>query len=102
MLELFDRDVTINCEPVENLFKYVTIQIAWDPKQIAIAFTKTRPPLVTVAMSDKLSIPLSIRALPGEIMNNFWKNGMLILDRCRHKMACMVTLAVRGAHAWPK
>ncbi len=30
------RDVTINREPVENRFKYVTIQIGWDAKQIAI------------------------------------------------------------------
>ncbi len=26
----------INHEPVENLFKYVTIQIGWDAKQITI------------------------------------------------------------------
>ncbi len=26
----------MNREPVENRFKYVTIQIAWDAKQIAI------------------------------------------------------------------
>ncbi len=31
-----NRDVTINREPVENRFKYVTIQIGWDAKQIAI------------------------------------------------------------------
>ncbi len=32
------RDVTIkvNREPVENRFKYVTIQIGWDAKQITI------------------------------------------------------------------
>ncbi len=26
----------INCEPVENRFKHVTIQIGWDAKRIAI------------------------------------------------------------------
>ncbi len=36
LLCLVSRDVTINCEPVENRFKYVTIQIGWDLKQIAI------------------------------------------------------------------
>ncbi len=30
------RDVTINREPVENRFIYVTIQIGWDAKQIVI------------------------------------------------------------------
>ncbi len=30
------RDVTMNHEPVENWFKYVTFQIGWDAKQIAI------------------------------------------------------------------
>ncbi len=30
------RDVTINHEAVENRLKYVTIQIGWDAKQIAI------------------------------------------------------------------
>ncbi len=30
------RDVTINCEPVEHRFKYVTIQIGWDAKQMTI------------------------------------------------------------------
>ncbi len=30
------RNVTINREPVENPFIYVTIQIGWDAKQIAI------------------------------------------------------------------
>ncbi len=30
------RDVTINREPLENRLKYVTIQIGWDAKQIAI------------------------------------------------------------------
>ncbi len=29
-------DVTINHEPVENRFKYVTIQIGWDAKQSTI------------------------------------------------------------------
>ncbi len=28
--------VTINCDPVENRLKYVTIKIGWDAKQIAI------------------------------------------------------------------
>ncbi len=32
----YTRDVTINRESVENRFKYVTIQIGWDAKQIAI------------------------------------------------------------------
>ncbi len=30
------RDVTINREPVENRFIYMTIQIGWDAKQITI------------------------------------------------------------------
>ncbi len=30
------RDATINREPVENRFIYVTIQISWDAKQIVI------------------------------------------------------------------
>ncbi len=33
----YTRDVTINRESVENRFKYVTIQIGWDAKQIAIS-----------------------------------------------------------------
>ncbi len=33
---LLVSDVTMNCEPVENRLKYVTIQIGWDAKQIAI------------------------------------------------------------------
>ncbi len=36
LLCLVSRDVTITREPVENRFKYVTIQIGWDLKQIAI------------------------------------------------------------------
>ncbi len=35
-LKLTIRDVTINREPVENRFIYVTIQIGWDAKQIVI------------------------------------------------------------------
>ncbi len=36
MLYFGCRDVTINREPVENRFRYVTIQIGWDAKQIKI------------------------------------------------------------------
>ncbi len=31
-----NKDVTIKRKPVENQFKYVTIKIGWDAKQIAI------------------------------------------------------------------
>ncbi len=34
--EIRCRDVSINHEPVENWFKYVTFQIGWDTKQIVI------------------------------------------------------------------
>ncbi len=32
------RDVTMHPEPVENQYKYVTIQIGWDVKLIASTF----------------------------------------------------------------
>ncbi len=32
---MYSRDVMIKREPVENRFKYVTIQIGWDAKRIA-------------------------------------------------------------------
>ncbi len=79
-----DRDVTINCELVKNVFKYVTVQIGWDAKPFSQRFfKKTYLPYLLIIRITFFSHkqPFVKQKCSSDVKGSLWNKKVILWHR---------------------